>query len=287
MLDILLPKKINYLLDLIRFKKPIGFTLLMWPCFFGLASLSNNQLDILHWYILFFIGAFTMRSAGCIINDIVDINIDKNVKRTLDRPLASKKITITESLIFLFILFFLSLLILIQFKTDSIILGLVVLPLIFIYPLMKRFTYWPQLFLGIVFNWGVLIVSMQFNNSLNISFIILYVGCIFWTLAYDTIYAYQDREDDITNNIKSTAVLFNDKGKIFVKIFLTFFLISIGYMGFLSSHSIMSIIIIIFLYIGIIFLIDKWDIRSIISSNYFFKMNNLIGLVCYIYLLLF
>ena len=161
------------------------------------------------------------------------------------------------------------------------------LPLIFIYPLMKRFTYWPQLFLGIVINWGVLIVSMQFNNSLNISFIILYVGCIFWTLAYDTIYAYQDREDDIANNIKSTAVLFNDKGKIFVKIFLTFFLISIGYMGFLSSHSIMSIIIIIFLYKGIIFLIDKWDIRSIVSSNYFFKMNNLIGLVCYMYLLLF
>ena len=287
MLDILLPKKINYLLDLIRFEKPIGFTLLMWPCFFGLASLSNKQTDILYWYIFFFIGAFTMRSAGCIINDLVDINIDRHIKRTSNRPLVSKKISFIEAIIYLLIFLFLSFLILIQFNIESIILGCTVLPLVFIYPFMKRFTYWPQLFLGIVFNWGVLVVSIQFNNSLNIAFIILYIGCVFWTLAYDTIYAYQDREDDMENNIKSTAVLFQDKGKTLVKVFYTFFLISIGYVGFLSSHSIMSIIIIILLYIGILFLIDKWDIKSIASSNYYFKMNNLIGLTCYIYLLLF
>ena len=167
MLNASLPSKIKSLLDLIRFEKPTGFTLLMWPCWFGLACLSTNQLNLIKWYILFLIGAFLMRSAGCIINDIIDINIDKNVQRTSQRPLVSKKVSILEAIIFLFVLLILSFSILIQFNTKAIVFSLLSMPLIVMYPIMKRFTYWPQLGLGVAFNWGVLIVSIQFYNYLS------------------------------------------------------------------------------------------------------------------------
>ena len=152
---------------------------------------------------------------------------------------------------------------------------------------MKRYTYWPQLFLGIVFNWGVLIVSMQFNNYLSLSFIILYIGCIFWTLAYDTIYAYQDLEDDIKSNIKSTAILFGNNGKIYVMIFFTIFLIIAGYTGFQKSSSIISIFVIVLFLFVTMYYCNKWDINSKKSSNYFFRINNLFGLLCFIYLFIF
>ena len=287
MLYIFLPSKIKSLFDLIRLKRPIGFTLLMWPCWFGLASLSINQLNLIKWYILFLIGAFLMRSAGCIINDIIDINIDKHVERTSQRPLVAKKVSILEAIILLIVLLLLSLSILLQFNTKAIILSLLSVPLIIMYPIMKRFTYWPQLALGVIFNWGVLIVSMQFHNYLSISFIILYVGCIFWTLAYDTIYAYQDREDDIKNNIKSTAVLFNLHGKYFVLCFYTIFLIIIGFIGFQNTDSITSIFIIILFLFAMIYFFNKWDIKSKKSSNYFFRINNFFGLLCFIYLFIF
>ena len=124
---------------------------------------------------------------------------------------------------------------------------------------MKRFTYWPQLVLGIIFNWGVLIVSMQFNGYISISSLILYLGCIFWTLGYDTIYAYQDREDDINNHIKSTAVLFGDNGKRFVLLFYIIFLIILGYTGFQSSDSITSVFVLILFLIAMMFFLNKWN----------------------------
>ena len=287
MLDTPLPSKIKSLLDLIRFNQPIGFFLLMWPCWFGLASLQINQFNLLKWYIFFLFGSFFMRSAGCIINDIVDIKIDKDVTRTSQRPLVTKKISIMEAIILLIVLLLFSLLILLQFNTKTIILTLFSVPLIIIYPTMKRFTHWPQLALGIIFNWGVLIVSMQFNNYLSISFIILYIGCIFWTLAYDTIYAYQDREDDIKNNIKSTAVLFNQYGKNIILGFYTVFLIIIGFVGFQNTSSITSIFIIILFLFAMIYFFNKWDTKSKKSSNYFFRINNFFGLLCFIYLLIF
>ena len=228
-----------------------------------------------------------MRSAGCIINDIIDINLDKSVKRTSHRPLVTKKVSLLEAIIFLIILLLLSFLILFQFNTKTIIFGLLSVPLIVIYPLMKRFTYWPQLALGVVFNWGVLIVSMQFNNYLSISFIILYIGCIFWTLAYDTIYSYQDREDDIKRNIKSTAVLFNKYGKNITLGFYAIFLIIVGFIGFQNTDSIASIFIIILFLFAMIYFFNKWDIKSKKSSDYFFRINNFFGLLCFIYLFIF
>ena len=196
-----------------------------------------------------------MRSAGCIINDLVDINLDKNIERTALRPLTSKKISIFEAVLLLFVLLFLSLIILLQFQTNTILTGLISIPFVIFYPYMKRYTHWPQLCLGLVFSWGVLIVSIEFFNEINLSLFLLYLACIFWTLAYDTIYAYQDREDDIKNNIKSTAVLFNTSGHKYVMIFYTIFFLIIGFLGYISSGNLLSFaMILIFIFAMIIYL---------------------------------
>ena len=282
-----IPSKIKSLLVLIRFNKPIGFTLLVWPCWFALASLPINSLKNLKWYFFFFIGAFLMRSAGCIINDLIDIKIDKNVERTSKRPLVIKSVNIFEAIIFLILLLIFAFIILIQFNYKAILIGLFSIPLIVIYPYMKRFTYWPQLALGIIFNWGILISSMQFNGYLSSTFILLYVGCIFWTLGYDTIYAYQDRKDDIKNNIKSTAVLFSDQGKKCVFSFYIIFLIILGYIGFQNSGSIASVFVIFLFLIAMGLFLSKWNLESISSSNNYFRLNNFFGLFCFIYLIIF
>ena len=152
---------------------------------------------------------------------------------------------------------------------------------------MKRYTHWPQLVLGIVFNWGVLIVSIQFFDKINLYFLTLYIGCIFWTLAYDTIYAYQDIEDDIKNEIKSTAVLFKNSGKIYVLIFYMIFLLAISFLGFANSGNFLSLIIAFLMIIFTLFYINKWNLKSKENSNYYFKFNNFIGFFCFIYLILF
>ena len=280
-------KKIIYFFDLIRLNKPIGFLLLMWPCWFALAILEQSQGSIIIWYLYFLVGSFLMRSAGCIINDLIDINLDKKIERTSQRPLTSGQISILESLIFLFILLILAFYILLQFNINTILIGMFALPLVILYPFLKRFTYWPQLGLGITFSWGVLVVSIEFNNILNSQFLILYFRCVFWTLAYDTIYAYQDYKDDIQNNIKSTAVLFKEHGKIYVYVFYSVFFIVIGYLGYNSSNSLISLIVIIPLIFVIGLYLNKWKINSVKSSNHYFQFNNIIGLFCFIYLLIF
>ena len=287
MLDRIIPVKIKYIFQLIRFSSPIGFMLLMWPCWFALALIPDSFENLFKWYVLFLVGAFLMRSAGCIINDIIDIKIDKKINRTKNRPLASKKITITEAIILLLIILLLSLFILLQFNILSILLGLVSFPFVILYPFMKRYTYWPQFFLGIIFSWGVLIVNIQFLNNFDWNFILLYFGCIFWTLAYDTIYAYQDRKDDILNNVKSSAVLLGTKGKMYVKIFYLIFFLIIGYLGLKSSDNFYSLIVIIPMIFVMNYLLNKWDPISIKKSNYYFKFNNVIGLYCFLFLLIF
>jgi len=287
MLDKIVPKKIYHLLDLIRLDKPIGFWLLMWPCWFALANISQNYIELINWYAYFIIGALLMRSAGCIINDLVDINLDQNVERTANRPLASKKVSILEAILLLFFLLLLSFLILLQFNLKAILIGLISIPLVLFYPFMKRYTYWPQLGLGLVFSWGILIVSMQFNGSITFEFLLLYIACIFWTLAYDTIYAYQDRKDDIRNNIKSTAVLFGSNGYKYVKIFYAIFFLILGYLGFNSSQTFISLIVIIVSIFAMNIYLNKWNLDSINSCNYYFKFNNIIGLLCFLFLIIF
>mgnify|MGYP002854325502 CR=1 FL=1 len=275
------------MLDLIRFNKPIGFMLLMWPCWFALAILPHNQIELINWYIYFMIGAFFMRSAGCIINDLVDINLDKKIERTAKRPLTSKKISILEASLLLFVLLFISLIILLQFKANTILIALISIPLVILYPYMKRFTYWPQFFLGLAFNWGVLIVSIEFFNEINLYFFLLYFACVFWTLGYDTIYAYQDRDDDLKNKIKSTAVLFGALGNKFVKIFYTIFFLIIGFLGYKSSGTLHSLAVIFLFIFAMILYLNKWRLDSKNSSNYYFRFNNFIGLFCFLFLLIF
>tara|TARA_B100000029_G_scaffold81504_1_gene72482 strand:- start:265 stop:1128 length:864 start_codon:yes stop_codon:yes gene_type:complete len=287
MLDKFIPKKIFYFLDLIRFDKPIGFLLLMWPCWFGLAYSKKSFYDLFYLYFLFFLGSFLMRSAGCIINDLLDIKIDNQNKRTYNRPLAAKKISILSALIFLLIILLLSFITLMQLSKLTIIIGLLSIPFIFIYPLMKRFTHWPQFVLGLCFSWGILITSVELFGEIKLDYCLLYIACIFWTLSYDTIYAYQDRNDDIINNVKSTAVLLGKNGKIFVRFCYFCMLSLIFYLSWKSSENLFSLGVIILILIGINILINKWQLNSTESSNYYFQKNNFLGCIIFLYLLFF
>lgn len=287
MLDSLVLKKITSYLNLIRFYKPIGFLLLMWPCWFSLSLLELEINLLLSWLIIFLMGSFFMRSAGCIINDMVDKEIDKNVYRTALRPLASGNISLIEASILLFILLFLSSLILLQFKFFTMIIGLLSIPFVILYPFAKRFTHFPQIILGFIFSWGVLIVAFEFNEKLNFNYIILYLACVFWTIGYDTIYAYQDKVDDIKNSIKSTAVFFDQNGKFFV--FICYFIVisAFGYLGWSSSKSLFSLIIMAIIGFCTYIAILKWDIDSIKSSAFYFRQNNFFAIMLFVYLSIF
>ena len=287
MLDRLVLKKFTNYLELIRFNKPIGFFLLMWPCWFGLSLLNLEIKILLKWLVVFFLGSFFMRSAGCIINDIVDKDFDKFVERTKLRPIASNKISVIEAVLLLLFFLFLSLIILLQFNLYSIFFGLLSMPFVILYPYMKRITFWPQVFLGLTFSWGVLIISVQFYQSITFKYILLYFACVIWTIGYDTIYAYQDREDDIKHNIKSTAVLFGENGKWLVFICYVIVLSIFGYFGWNSSNSLISLFIIAIIGICTYIAIQKWDINSSESSNFYFRQNNIFALMLFIYLLSF
>ena len=229
---------ISIFLELTRLKKPIGFMLLFWPCAWGLTVAYNFQKEIdqyIYFIVLFFCGSVLMRSAGCIVNDIVDRNFDKKVKRTKDRPLASGKISVKNSLAYVLLFCSLSLLVLINFNTLTILLALASMPFAFTYPLMKRFTYWPQLFLGITFNYGLVLGWTSINGQINLEPIILYIGAIFWTLGYDTIYGFQDIKDDEIIGVKSTSIKFKNNPKKFI-FFLN--LIAVDFTPITSSSEI-------------------------------------------------
>jgi len=206
----LLESKFPLIINLTRLNRPTGIWLLFLPCLFGilLSYKTNHKFDVLLVTTLFFAGAVIMRSAGCIINDIIDKKFDQKVARTQERPLASNEISIAVALVILAILLAAGLAILLQFNQLTRIIGIVMLILIIIYPLAKRITYFPQFFLGITFNSGILMASAAINNRLPLPIILLYISSIFWTLIYDTIYAYQDIEDDLKIGVKSSAIKF-------------------------------------------------------------------------------
>ena len=286
-MDKIFPEKINNYLELIRLNKPIGFMLLLWPCWFSLAYINLPQHTLINYYLLFLFGAVIMRSAGCIINDLVDQNIDSKIERTALRPIAAKKISNLHAIIFLIILLTIGLLILLQFKFETILAGLVCTPLIVMYPFMKRITFWPQLFLGIVFNWGIIICSVEFFGTITKEFFIFYLACIFWTIGYDTIYAFQDLKDDIKNKIKSTAVLFRDKGKYLVLTSYTLMFLLIGYLSFLKTNNLVTMFFLIIIIIFIFFNLLRWDHKSESNSGKIFRQNNTFGAMIFLYLLSF
>ena len=280
----------NHFVELTRLKKPIGYMLLFWPCSWGLTlayDFSNNLNLYIFYLILFFLGSVLMRSAGCIVNDIVDKDFDKKVSRTKYRPIASGKVSVKVGLIYTSTLCFLALLVLINFNWHTILLALGSMPLAFSYPLMKRFTYWPQLFLGITFNYGLILGWTCIKEGIEIVPIVLYVGAIFWTLAYDTIYGFQDIKDDEIIGIKSTSIKFKKKPKLFLFLCYLIFISSLITVGFFMNFSYLfyffSLIIVAQL---IFFQIYKLDFKNPKNCLQIFKSNNFLGLLVFLNILI-
>ena len=278
-------KHIKIFIDLTRLNKPIGFMLLFWPCSWGLALAyyyDQNLNFFLQNFILFFLGAVMMRSAGCIFNDIVDKDLDKKVLRTKNRPIASKKISIKKSLFYVLVLCLFSFSILIQFNKLTIFLGLGSMFLAFAYPFMKRITYWPQLFLGLTFNWGIIMAWTSIMNSISVEILVLYLAAIFWTLGYDTIYGVQDIEDDEIIGIKSTSIKFkSNPKKILYLCYSIFFitLIIVGYLMDLNKNYFVSLFL-VFLQI-FVFQLKRLDTETPSNCLKIFKSNNFLGLLIF------
>ncbi len=279
----------NLFVELTRLKKPIGFMLLFWPCAWGLTigyNFSNNLKTYILYLFLFFFGAVLMRSAGCIINDIADQKFDKKVFRTKNRPIAAGKISIFKGLIYAATLCLLAFLILINFNNLTILLALGSMPLAFTYPLMKRYTYWPQLFLGITFNYGLILGWTSINEEIGLTPIIFYFGAIFWTLGYDTIYGFQDIKDDEVIGIKSTSIKFKSNPYLFIKLCYSIFLFSLILIGYKMNFNLIYFLIILLVTIHIYyFQIFKLDVKNPRSCLKIFKTNNNLGLIVYLAIL--
>ena len=281
---------IKLFIDLTRIKKPIGFMLLFWPCSWGLTLAYDFSSDLNKYFfylILFFLGSVLMRSAGCIVNDILDRKFDAKVFRTKDRPIASGKVSVNLAIIYSLVLCFCALLVLLNFNSYTIILALGSMPLAFTYPLMKRFTYWPQLFLGITFNYGLLLGWTSIHSGFNLAPIILYLGAIFWTLGYDTIYGFQDIKDDEIIGLKSTSIKFKNKPYNFLFICYFLFLLSLLITGYLLSFNKISLLIFILILIHMLyFQLKKLKIDNSISCLKMFKSNNILGLIVFMGLII-
>ena len=272
-------------IDLTRLTKPIGFMLLFWPCSWGLAyayKLNQDLNTFLYYLLLFFLGSVLMRSAGCIFNDIIDKDLDKKVQRTKQRPIAAGKISIKKSFFYIISLCSLAFLILVQFNFLTITLGLGSMLLAFSYPFMKRITYWPQLFLGLTFNWGIIMAWTAINNNISYEIIALYISAIFWTLGYDTIYGVQDVVDDEIIGIKSTAIKFKKNIKLFVS---SCYLLTFSIITYLFKESMGLNIFTLFLFVFFLSLIYQLKIFKKDNPNSClkaFKTNNLSGLLIFL-----
>jgi len=282
--------QLKLFVDLTRLKKPIGFMLLFWPCAWGLTlayDFSSNINNYFFYLILFFLGSVLMRSAGCIVNDILDKEFDAKVFRTKNRPIASGKVSVKLGIFYALILCFLALLVLINFNLFTIILAMASMPLAFTYPLMKRYTYWPQLFLGITFNYGLILGWISVKGELDIVPILFYFGAIFWTLGYDTIYGYQDIKDDEIIGLKSTSIKFKGKPKKFLitsyLCFIIFFLTGGYFMEFNKTYYFLSIIPFMHL---MFYQIKIFDLKNPMACLKAFKSNNFFGLIIFLNILI-
>ena len=281
--------KITPFVQLARYDKPVGFMLLFWPCIWSLLlhSLYIEQLAHISFFILFFIGSIIMRGAGCTWNDFLDKEYDKNVIRTKDRPLASNKIKTITAMVFLLVQLLIGLLILIQFNKLTIIFGCLALIPVFIYPLMKRITWWPQVFLGITFNWGALLGWLSLSNDFSSIYpIMLYLACIFWTIGYDTIYAHQDKDDDFLLNLKSSAIKLGQNTKYALLIFYAIFFMIFTVILLSLSNSLIIHLAILSLLIHLVSQIIYLDIDNSDRCLKIFKSNNLLGLQISFFLIL-
>ncbi len=261
--DSFAPIKLRPYLRLSRADRPIGTWLLLIPCWWGLliGILEDEKVLANDFWLLLScsIGAFLMRGAGCTWNDILDRKIDGAVERTRSRPIPSGQVNLTQAIVWMIVQIGLAGIILLSYNLTSIILGLSSLFLVVIYPFAKRFTWWPQVFLGLAFNWGILLLFVAHTGSLSWPIIALYFSGIFWTLFYDTIYAYQDSQDDLLIGVKSTAILFGEHAKKWLFSFILFCLIFMAisvffvtqdrtiFSKFLSSVGVLSFALHLFL----------------------------------------
>ena len=271
-------------IELTRLNKPIGFMLLFWPCSWGLAyakNINQNQDLFIYYLILFFLGSVLMRSAGCIFNDIVDKDFDKQVSRTKTRPIAAERITVKRSFFYVLVLCLIAFFILIQFNFLTILLGMGSMLLAFTYPFMKRITYWPQLFLGVTFNWGIIMAWASLNNNISLEIIILYTSAIFWTLGYDTIYGAQDMSDDEIIGLKSTSIKFKENIKLFLAI-VYFSMTILLYYLFKDNIGINIFSLLLSLsFISLIYQVVRFNPKDSKMCFKIFKMNNFTGLILF------
>ncbi|MBL6621848.1 MAG: 4-hydroxybenzoate octaprenyltransferase [Rickettsiales bacterium] len=277
--------KLNNYLKLIRFSNPSGTILLFLPVLFAylLFSFQAHHLLVL---ILFAFEAFLMRSAGCIINDIIDMQYDKKVARTKSRPLASGEVKIFEAIILLSFILLLALLISLFFQLKTIIFAsLLIIPIV-IYPFTKRFFILPQLFLGLVFNSSIFILALELNIGFDMALFILYIATVFWTIAYDTIYAHQDKLDDKKLGLKSSALTFSSYNKEIIILCYSLFFFGFILISLLKNFSVIIIISLFVTCLITIIKLIKLNLENSEKCKNYFKNNNLLGFLLAIQILI-
>ncbi|WP_455478608.1 4-hydroxybenzoate octaprenyltransferase [Bartonella sp. B10] len=288
----LLPCSLWFYAQLARWDRPVGWQLLMWPCFWSttMAFLSDEmlQLPVLSalinwfWYIfLFLLGSIAMRGAGCTWNDLIDHKIDSQVERTRSRPLPKGHVSRFQAKIFILVQCLVGLGILSQFNIFSFFLGISSLVAVAVYPFMKRVTYWPQFFLGIAFNWGALMGWAVVYGSLSLAPVLLYLGSILWTIGYDTIYAHQDREDDATVGVRSTALLFGKGTKRALVFLYSGFVMLVGLAFYLAQVPILSFLGLFVASIHMFIQIKVIDIDNSSQCLKLFKSNSVVGFLIF------
>jgi 4-hydroxybenzoate polyprenyltransferase len=275
-------------LRLARLDRPIGSWLLLIPCWWsvGLAGMRAEQFPSLWHIVLFFIGSFAMRGAGCTWNDLVDRNLDGLVERTRLRPIPSGQVTVAEATVFMGLQALIGLLVLLQFNRYTVITGLASFSVIVIYPFMKRVTYWPQIVLGLAFSWGALMGWPAAFGRLDWPAIVLYAGSICWVIGYDTIYAHQDRDDDLLVGIKSTALLFREKTRPMLAGFYAGAVVLIGIAGLLAGGQLIFLLGLIAFAAQLAWQVLRLDINDSAHCLKLFKSNRGAGLILFAAMLL-
>ena len=275
-------------LRLARLDRPIGSWLLLIPCWWslGLAGMRAEQFSSLWHIVLFFIGAFAMRGAGCTWNDLVDRNLDGQVERTRLRPIPSGQVTIVEAAVFMALQGLVGLLVLLQFNRYTVITGLASFSVIVIYPFMKRITYWPQIVLGLAFSWGALMGWPAAFGRLDWPALVLYAGSVFWVIGYDTIYAHQDREDDMMIGIKSTALLFRNKTRPMLAGFYAGAVVLIGIAGLMAGGQLIFVLGLIAFAAQLAWQVLRLDINDPAHCLKLFRSNRNAGLILFAAMLL-
>jgi 4-hydroxybenzoate polyprenyl transferase len=262
-----------------RLDRPIGFILLFYPICFSIVAFSELNLKIVTLLIIFFIGSIVMRSAGCIINDLLDRDIDNKVHRTQTRPLVSNALSIKNSIICLFVLLSIGLFVLLQLNLPSIILALVIVPLVFLYPLAKRYFFLPQFVLAFTYNWGCLIGWSSLESPSRFTeILLLFFSLVLWTITYDTVYATQDEDDDKKLSLNSSALLFGKHKMVILN-----FLIVLMYSLLMLFGKNLGFNFLFFIFLTLQLILNLMDLNYIwkndpLKSGSYFKRNNYYGI---------